>query len=159
MALEAAIYREFLHYGKCWVKIRRDPCHMPFAFVQYTTDAEARLALEHGKGAQILGRACRTEPVKANRTYVIQRKDGQAITTGEAQRALQPYGSLAKCEHLHAQLREPLNYPPTVLVEFAMFDANRDLQSVSFPIVFMDTVFLSLGLTLFPHIVSNFAAL
>ncbi|PSR77773.1 hypothetical protein BD289DRAFT_486340 [Coniella lustricola] len=129
-ALEAAIYREFLQYGKCWVKIRRDTTHMPFAFVQYTNDAEAHAALAHAKGALILGRPCRTEPVKANRTYVIQKKDGGPISLEEAREALLTFGPLSKCEHLHDQLRKPLGYPPTVLVEFAMFDANRDLQSV-----------------------------
>lgn len=130
VALEAAIYREFLKYGKCWVKIRRDSHHMPFAFVQFTSDEEAQDALEKGKGAMIHGRPCRTEMVKANRTFVIQRKTGGPITIDEAEKVLLPYGSLSKCELLHPQLREPLGFPPTVLVEFSMFDATRDLHTV-----------------------------
>ncbi|KAI3398613.1 hypothetical protein diail_8961 [Diaporthe ilicicola] len=129
VALEAAIYREFLKYGKCWVKIRRDSHHMPFAFVQFTSDNEARSALENGKGAIICGRPCRTEMVKANRTFIIQKKSGTPITVEEAQDTLMPYGSLSKCEILHPQLREPLGFPPTVLVEFSMFDATRDLHT------------------------------
>lgn len=129
VALEAAIYREFLQYGKCWVKIRRDSHHMPFAFVQFTSDQEARDALEKGKGAMICGRSCRTEMVKANRTFIIQKKSGSPITVREAQQVLLPYGSLSKCELLHPQLREPLNFPPTVLIEFSMFDATRDLHT------------------------------
>lgn len=129
VALEAAIYREFLQYGKCWVKIRRDSHHMPFAFVQFTSNEEARDALEKGKGAIICGRSCRTEMVKANRTFVIQKKSGTPITVQEAQEVLLPYGSLSKCELLHPQLREPLNFPPTVLIEFSMFDASRDLHT------------------------------
>lgn len=127
--LEAAIYREFLKYGKCWVKIRRDSHHMPFAFVQFTSDEEARNALENGKGAIICGRPCRTEMVKANRTFIVQKKSGTPITVEEAQSTLLPYGSLSKCELLHPQLREPLGFPPTVLVEFSMFDATRDLHT------------------------------
>lgn len=127
--LEAAIYREFLKYGKCWVKIRRDSHHMPFAFVQFTSDEEARNALENGKGAIICGRPCRTEMVKANRTFIVQKKSGNPITVEEAQNTLLPYGSLNKCELLHPQLREPLGFPPTVLVEFSMFDATRDLHT------------------------------
>ncbi|KAL2273430.1 hypothetical protein FJTKL_04502 [Diaporthe vaccinii] len=127
--LEAAIYREFLKYGKCWVKIRRDSHHMPFAFVQFTSDEEARSALENGKGAIICGRPCRTEMVKANRTFIVQKKSGNPITVEEAQSTLMPYGSLSKCEFLHPQLREPLDFPPTVLVEFSMFDATRDLHT------------------------------
>ncbi|ROV94200.1 hypothetical protein VSDG_05740 [Cytospora chrysosperma] len=129
VALEAAIYREFLQYGKCWVKIRRDSHHMPFAFVQFTSNEEARDALERGKGAMICGRSCRTEMVKANRTFIIQKKSGSPITVQEAQEVLLPYGSLSKCELLHPQLREPLNFPPTVLIEFSMFDATRDLHT------------------------------
>lgn len=129
VALEAAIYREFLKYGKCWVKIRRDSHHMPFAFVQFTSDEEARSALENGKGAIICGRPCRTEMVKANRTFIVQKKSGVPITVEEAQDTLLPYGSLSKCELLHPQLREPLGFPPTVLVEFSMFDATRDLHT------------------------------
>lgn len=131
VALEAAIYREFMKYGKCWVKIRRDSHHMPFAFVQFTSDEEAQQALEKGKGAMIHGRPCRTEMVKANRTFVIQRKTGGHITIDEAEKVLLPYGSLSKCELLHPQLRDPLGFPPTVLVEFSMFDATRDLHTVS----------------------------
>lgn len=129
VALEAAIYREFMQYGKCWVKIRRDSHHMPFAFVQFTSNEEARDALEKGKGAMICGRQCRTEMVKANRTFVIQKKSGNPITVEEARQVLLPFGSLSKCELLHPQLREPLNYPPTVLIEFSMFDATRDLHT------------------------------
>ncbi|ROW10490.1 hypothetical protein VMCG_01664 [Cytospora schulzeri] len=129
VALEAAIYREFLQYGKCWVKIRRDSHHMPFAFVQFTSNEEARDALERGKGAMICGRSCRTEMVKANRTFIIQKKSGTPITVQEAQEVLLPYGSLSKCEVLHPQLREPLNFPPTILIEFSMFDATRDLHT------------------------------
>lgn len=135
VALEAAIYREFLKYGKCWVKIRRDSHHMPFAFVQFTSDKEALEALDQGKGAMIFGRPCRTEMVKANRTFVIQKKTGGLITIDEAEKALLPFGSLNKCETLHPQLREPLNMPPSVLVEFSMFDATRDLHQVSPPCV------------------------
>lgn len=102
---------------------------MPFAFVQFTSDEEARSALESGKGAIIHGRPCRTEMVKANRTFIVQKKSGNPITVEEAQNTLLPYGSLSKCELLHPQLREPLGFPPTVLVEFSMFDATRDLHT------------------------------
>lgn len=106
---------------------------MPFAFVQFTRDAEAQEALDKGKGALVFGRPCRTEMVKANRTFVIQKKTGPPITVDEAERALLAFGQLSKCELLHPQLREPLGYPPTVLVEFSMFDATRDLHTVSAP--------------------------
>lgn len=104
---------------------------MPFAFVQFTSDAEAQEALDRGKGALIFGRPCRTEMVKANRTFVVQKKTGSPITIDEAERVLLAFGQLSKCELLHPQLRDPLGYPPTILVEFSMFDATRDLHTVS----------------------------
>lgn len=122
-----------MKYGKCWVKIRRDSHHMPFAFVQFTSDEEAMEALEKGKGAVIHGRPCRTEMVKANRTFIIQKKNCSPINIDEAEKALLPFGSMNKCEVLHPQLRDPLGFPPTVLVEFSMFDATRDLHTVSHP--------------------------
>lgn len=106
---------------------------MPFAFVQFTSDEEALAALDKGKGAMVFGRPCRTEMVKANRTFIIQKKNGAPITTAEAEKALLPFGSMNKCEIMHPQLREPLHLPPTVLVEFSMFDATRDLHQVSLP--------------------------
>lgn len=102
---------------------------MPFAFVQFTSDEEAKVALEKGKGAMICGRSCRTEMVKANRTFVIHKRSCAPISAQEAQQVLLPFGSLSKCEVLHPQLREPLKLPPTVLIEFSMFDATRDLHT------------------------------
>lgn len=104
---------------------------MPFAFVQFTSDEEALDALDRGKGAMIFGRPCRTEMVKANRTFIIQKKSGAPISIDEAEKALLPFGSMSKIEIMHPQLREPLRLPPTVLVEFSMFDATRDLHQVS----------------------------
>jgi len=86
--LEIALTREFSKYGTVFVKIRRDGHNMPFAFCQYTVstsshpftsrsrvtahtmtqhDEDAKQAMEMGRGAVVLGRACRTEMVKANR--------------------------------------------------------------------------------------------
>lgn len=104
---------------------------MPFAFVQFTSDSEAQDALEKGRGALIFGRPCRTEMVKANRTFVVQKKSGASISIDEAEKLLVPFGQLSKCEVLHPQLRDSLGYSPTVLVEFSMFDATRDLHTVS----------------------------
>lgn len=39
MSLEAAVTRAFCVYGTVFVKIRRDPNDMPFAFCQYTVSA------------------------------------------------------------------------------------------------------------------------
>ncbi|KAK4125073.1 hypothetical protein N657DRAFT_679861 [Parathielavia appendiculata] len=132
-ALEAAVTREFSRYGTVFVKIRREAkgnmTGMPYAFAQYTNDEDAKVAMEEGRGAVILGRPCRTEMVKANRTFVIYSRRGEDITTAIAREILEPYGELSKCEMLSAQMQEAMDLPPAVLVEFAKFDPKRDLNS------------------------------
>lgn len=64
-------------------------------------------------------------------TYVVYKRRGTHITTDEVHDILSPYGALNQCEVLHPQLREMMGYPLAIVVEFAMFDATRDLQSVS----------------------------
>lgn len=123
--------REFSKYGKCYVKIRRDGRHMPFAFIQYIDESDARNALDQARGAVICGRSCRTEMVKANRTFIIMRKHGASITVVEARGVLSAFGDLSRAEMMHPTLRDSLGYPATVLVEFVRFDPDRDLYSVS----------------------------
>ncbi|KAK4040718.1 hypothetical protein C8A01DRAFT_15439 [Parachaetomium inaequale] len=132
-ALEAAVTREFSKFGTVFVKIRREGrgniVGMPYAFAQYTNDEDAKVAMEEGRGVMILGRPCRTEMVKANRTFIIYSRRGEEITTDIAREILEPYGELNKCEVLSAQMQEAMNLPTAVLVEFAKFDPKRDLNS------------------------------
>ncbi|KAK0609341.1 hypothetical protein B0T17DRAFT_501626 [Bombardia bombarda] len=131
MALEAAIVREFTKYGTVFVKIRRDAQNMPFAFCQFTRNEDANIAMEQGKGTMILGRPCRTEMVKANRSFVIYKRHGGDITVDEARLIMGPYGELSKCELLHTQVQEALGISPAVLAVFQKFDPTRDLNAVS----------------------------
>lgn len=76
----------FRRYGTVFVKIRRDPKNMPYAFCQFTVsflpsyfqpglcteagfqdDGDAMHALEDSRGRLIHGRPVRTERAKANR--------------------------------------------------------------------------------------------
>jgi RNA recognition motif-containing protein len=81
-ALQAAVTKVFSEYGIVFVKIRRDPKQMPFAFCQYTVSslpissfqsdhlqdvAHAERAIREGRGRLINGRPCRTEKAKAHR--------------------------------------------------------------------------------------------
>ncbi|KAK3311435.1 uncharacterized protein B0T15DRAFT_548965 [Chaetomium strumarium] len=132
-ALEAAVTREFSRFGTVFVKIRREgrgtSTGMPYAFAQYTNDEDAKTAVEQGRGIVILGRPCRTEKVKANRTFVMYSRRGDDITTDIAREILEPYGELSKCEPLSLQMQQAMNIPSAVLVEFAKFDPKRDLNS------------------------------
>ncbi|KAL2180757.1 uncharacterized protein P884DRAFT_191098 [Thermothelomyces heterothallicus CBS 202.75] len=131
-ALEAAVTREFSRFGTVFVKIRRESkgnvAGMPYAFAQYTNEENARVAMEEGRGILILGRPCRTEMVKANRTFVIYSRRGEEVTPDIAREILEPYGELSKCEMLSVQMQEAMSLPSAVLVEFAKFDPKRDLN-------------------------------
>ncbi len=77
----------FRRYGTVFVKIRRDPKNMPYAFCQFTVslpssyyqselvltsiqdDEDAMRALEDSKGRLIHGRPVRTERARANRKF------------------------------------------------------------------------------------------
>ncbi|KAK3695514.1 hypothetical protein B0T22DRAFT_508783 [Podospora appendiculata] len=128
-ALEAAVTRVFSEYGVVYVKIRRDAQNMPFAFCQYTNDEHAKNAVKGARSEMILGRACRTEMAKANRNFVVWKRNGGNITVEEARQIVEPYGALNKCEMLANQVRETMGLPEAVLVEFATFDPTRDFNS------------------------------
>ncbi|EAQ89950.1 hypothetical protein CHGG_06569 [Chaetomium globosum CBS 148.51] len=132
-ALEAAVTREFSQFGTVFVKIRREVkggvAGMPYAFAQYTNDNDAKVAIDEGRGIMILGRPCRTEMVKANRTFVIYSRRGDEVTIDTAREILEPYGELSKCELLSTQMCEAMSLPTSVLVEFAKFDPKRDLNT------------------------------
>ncbi|KAK3298206.1 uncharacterized protein B0H64DRAFT_438695 [Chaetomium fimeti] len=132
-ALEAAVTREFSQFGTVFVKIRREVkggvTGMPYAFAQYTNDEDAKVAIDEGRGIMILGRPCRTEMVKANRTFVIYSRNGDEVTTDTAREIVEPYGELSKCEPLSAQMCTAMDIPTAILVEFARFDPKRDLNT------------------------------
>ena len=50
------------------VKVLRDPANRPYAFVQYTNDADCRTAIELGHDSELGGRRLRCEAAKVNRT-------------------------------------------------------------------------------------------
>ncbi|KAL1861503.1 hypothetical protein VTK73DRAFT_7062 [Phialemonium thermophilum] len=126
--LEATITRVFAEFGTVFVKVRRDGQNMPFAFCQYTDRKDAEVAVEQGRGVPILGRPCRTEMARANRSFVIKRRDGTPITLMEVRIVLQSFGEMDKCVFLPGPDGEPS--ATSVLVEFKMYDAKRDLATI-----------------------------
>ncbi|KAI5867724.1 hypothetical protein GGS23DRAFT_612884 [Durotheca rogersii] len=125
--LEAEVTRAFSKFGIVFVKIRRDQRNMPFAFCQFTKDEDAHTAMAQGKGILIEGRPCRTEMVKANRSFVIYDIVGHGVDVEDARTRMSTYGPLSKCEELHPQLQQALGTPGGILFEFASFDPNRDV--------------------------------
>ncbi|KAK2035387.1 RNA recognition domain-containing protein [Colletotrichum zoysiae] len=127
ITLEAAVIKEFKRFGVVFVKIRRDPQGMPFGFCQFTTEEDAEDARINGKGSLILGRPCRTETVRANRTYIIFRRDGSEITMEEANELMRPFGTIETFRILDPQIREQLQLPVTIRVQFEVFDPSQQV--------------------------------
>ncbi|KAK1995335.1 RNA recognition domain-containing protein [Colletotrichum falcatum] len=127
ITLEAAVIKEFERFGVVFVKIRRDPQGMPFGFCQFTTKEDAEDARINGKGSLILGRPCRTETVRANRTYIIFRRDGTEITMEEANELMRPFGTIETFRVLDPQIREQLQLPVTIRVQFEVFDPSQQV--------------------------------
>ncbi|RYP23688.1 hypothetical protein DL765_000984 [Monosporascus sp. GIB2] len=125
--LEVEVTRAFSEFGTVFVKIRRDQKNMPFAFCQFTKAEDAQQARTRGKGIMIEGRPCRTEMVKANRSFVIYNAQGFDIGVEEARYQLSSYGPMSKCELLHPHILEALKLSSGVLVEFTTFDPGRDV--------------------------------
>ncbi|GKT46050.1 meiotic activator RIM4 [Colletotrichum spaethianum] len=127
ITLEAAVIKEFKRFGVVFVKIRRDPQGMPFGFCQFTTKENAEDARVNGKGSLILGRPCRTETVRANRTYIIYRRDGTDITMEEANELMRPFGPIETFRVLDPQIRDQLELPVTIRVQFEVFDPSQQV--------------------------------
>lgn len=63
---------KFKEYGELnGVKVLRDQENRPYAFVQYTNDIDASVALEKAHGSILDGRVIRCEPARVNRTLFI----------------------------------------------------------------------------------------
>ncbi|KAI0204227.1 hypothetical protein F4808DRAFT_475686 [Astrocystis sublimbata] len=127
--LEVAVTKVFSAFGPVFVKIRRDPKNMPFAFCQYTDSQHAQKAQKDGKGLLIEGRPCRTEMVKANRSYVMFSRAGHQVNTSEARNHLLQFGEIAQLEPLHEEAVRAMKLPGAVFVEYTAFDPGRDIIS------------------------------
>ncbi|KAI0130098.1 hypothetical protein BJ170DRAFT_681568 [Xylariales sp. AK1849] len=127
--LETEVTKQFSKFGIVFVKIRRDSKNMPFAFCQYTRNEDAQSAMIEGKGIVIHGRACRTEMVRANRTYIMHTNNGRDLDVDEARHALSAFGPLVRCEQLDPANQERLGTGLAVIVEFKKFDPAKDVQA------------------------------
>ncbi|KAI0521140.1 hypothetical protein F5B22DRAFT_644389 [Xylaria bambusicola] len=127
--LEVAVTKAFSSFGPVFVKIRRDPKNMPFAFCQYTDSKHAQKAQVEGKGLLVEGRPCRTEMVKANRRYVMFSREGHQVNVAEARTHLLQFGDISKLEPLHQEAVNAMKLPGAVFVEYTQFDPVRDIIS------------------------------
>ncbi|OTA58622.1 hypothetical protein K449DRAFT_397841 [Hypoxylon sp. EC38] len=125
--LEAELTRVFSQYGIVFVKIRRDQRNMPFAFCQYTKEEDAHNAMTQARGTLIEGRPCRTEMVRANRSFVIYHAEGDDVTVNEARVQMAGFGEIETCEILPISVQDAMRIKAGVLIEYASFDPSRDV--------------------------------
>ncbi|KAH6956474.1 hypothetical protein DER45DRAFT_539259 [Fusarium avenaceum] len=127
LTIKEVLDKVFGHYGTAYVKVKRDRKHMPFAFVQYTDSKSAGIALDLCRGANILGRPCRTERCSGNMTYIIFRDNNQLPQHDEARAVLENFGEIAKIERLEERIQMLMGVPESLLVHFKKFDPRRDV--------------------------------
>ncbi|KAF4461361.1 RNA-binding [Fusarium albosuccineum] len=125
--LQSEVTKVFGRFGTVFVKIKRDKRFMPFAFCQFTKPFHADRALAEGRGLEILGRPCRTEKCNGNLVYIVCRRNRRAVQHEEARTLLEPYGVIAWIKDLDRAIQVRLKLPPSVLVQYEMFDARRDV--------------------------------
>ncbi|KAM3162609.1 RIM4-like protein [Lachancea thermotolerans] len=78
-----SVTENFKKFGRLtMVKVLRDPANRPYAFVQYTNDADAKKALKEAQGSSLNGRTIRCEPARVNRTLFVCYKGRNLNSSG-----------------------------------------------------------------------------
>ncbi|KAH7002282.1 hypothetical protein EDB80DRAFT_867289 [Ilyonectria destructans] len=79
--------------------------------------------------AHWIGRDCRVEMVKGNLTFLVWKRSGERTLLNEAHSLLHHYGAISRVENLEKEVQDRYQLPLSVIVEFEMFDARRDVLS------------------------------
>lgn len=120
----------FKKYGElAMVKVLRDPANRPYAFVQYTNDADARLALRQAQGSVLNGRTIRCEPARVNRTLFAATRGRSAsgeISSEEIVGMMESFGEIeqlvASRDHCYRRNYYPTSKSNAWFVQFAYRD-------------------------------------
>ncbi|KAI9784739.1 MAG: hypothetical protein M1816_000742 [Peltula sp. TS41687] len=127
--LYQAVRTVFEAFGVVYIKIRRDDRGMPYAFCQYVRDEDAQRAIAQGRGKDIKGRACRTEPARVNRSVYLSRLSGAKVSENEARELLSQYGEIDHCWFCTETERQMYQLPEGIWVKFGYFQDSRDALS------------------------------
>ncbi|EHK22530.1 uncharacterized protein TRIVIDRAFT_28754 [Trichoderma virens Gv29-8] len=125
--LEIEVTKYFSQFGTVFVKIRRDSHQMPFAFCQFTCDADAENAGKHGNGAMILGRPCRVEKATAHSCFVVYKLSGAETTRQEAIDLLGVLGPISEVYPLDLNKQKTEKFPPAMVVHYKRYDSSRSV--------------------------------
>lgn len=126
-----SVTEKFKTFGElARVKVLRDPKNRPYAFVQYTNDEDANVALRKAQGSLLNGRRLRCERANVNRTLFVTHSS--AIDLETAAETLEEFGELEKLvpsinDHQYTKkLVEPIETNASWFVQFAYrIDAIR----------------------------------
>ncbi|KAM0260911.1 hypothetical protein ACHAQJ_002531 [Trichoderma viride] len=136
--LEVEVTKYFSQFGTVFVKIRRDNRQMPFAFCQFTCDADAESAGKYGNGAVILGRPCRVEKATAHSCFIVYKLSGAEISRQEAIELLGVLGTIAKAYPLDPRSQKTEKSPPAMVVHYKRYDSSRSVTFEGHPIFCVD---------------------
>ncbi|KAM0465357.1 hypothetical protein ACHAPV_001403 [Trichoderma viride] len=125
--LEVEVTKYFSQFGTVFVKIRRDGRQMPFAFCQFTSDADAENAEKYGSGAMILGRPCRVEKATAHSCFIVYKLSGEETSRQEAYDLLSTLGTIAKVYPLGSRSQKAEKLPPAMVVHYKRYDSLRSV--------------------------------
>ncbi|KAL7790739.1 hypothetical protein V8C37DRAFT_417321 [Trichoderma ceciliae] len=125
--LEIEVTKYFSQFGTVFVKIRRDSRQMPFAFCQFTCDADAESAGKYGNGAVILGRPCRVEKATAHSCFIVYKLSGAETSRQEAIDLLGILGPVARVYPLDPDSQKTGKLPPAMVVHYKRYDSSRSV--------------------------------
>ncbi|KAK7993478.1 hypothetical protein PG989_006859 [Apiospora arundinis] len=91
---------------------------LPLVFCQYTNDKDAALAMTKGAGMIFQGRPCRTEMVRANRTFILRNYVGGEVSLEEARSILQQFGAIGRLEEVSSGIAESIGTHQGSSVQF-----------------------------------------
>lgn len=64
-------------------------------------------------------------------TFLVWKRSGERTLLNEAHSLLHHYGAISRVENLEKEIQDRYHLPLSVIVEFEMFDARRDVLAVS----------------------------
>ncbi|KAG5370859.1 Meiotic activator RIM4 [Yarrowia sp. E02] len=91
--LNNSVTRHFAQWGSiAFVKVLRDLCERPYAFVQFNTDDDAKNAITKGQGTYLDNRYIRCEPARVNRTLFVYQNP--STTSPQLKSYLEEFGEV-----------------------------------------------------------------
>ncbi|ODQ79562.1 hypothetical protein BABINDRAFT_13877 [Babjeviella inositovora NRRL Y-12698] len=90
-----SVTKHFLKWGELsMVKVLRDTSNRPYAFVQFSTDVDAKKAILEGQHSILDGRSIRCESARVNRTLYIAPESVQELGVDHVRESMEEFGEV-----------------------------------------------------------------